>query len=151
MAPAAAPRPIYLHARREHAALCDEIKRTLTQEGIPAVNPVPDPGRDLADFARESRARIATARSCDALALIRGDGDERFFDELDEIGIDERERIEAARGARLPCAVLDRSGQKMPIDVSGFGIERFDLEHDDWRGRFHAWLDQARARPAAAP
>jgi hypothetical protein len=144
-------RPIYLHARREHAAICDEIKRTLTQDGIPAVNPVPDHGCDLADFARESRARIATARNCDALALIRGDGDERFYDELNEIGVDERERIEAVRGAPLPCAVLDRSGQSMPIDVSGFGIERFDLGQDDWRGRFHAWLGQARARPAAAP
>jgi hypothetical protein len=146
---AAAPRPIYLHARREHAAICDEIKRTLTQDGIPSVTPVPDPGRDIADFRRESRTRIETAKRCDALALIRGDGNERFIDELNEIGIDERERIEAARGVPLPCAVLDRSGQALPIDLSGFGIERFDVGHDDWRGKFHVWLGQVRARPAA--
>jgi hypothetical protein len=150
-APAAAPRPIYLHARREHAAICDEIKRTLTRDGIAAVSPMPNHGCDIGDFRRESRARIETAKRCDALALLRGDGDERFIDELNEIGIDERERIEAARGAPLPCAVLDRSGEMLPIDVSGFGIERFDLARDDWRGRFHDWLDQARARPAAAP
>jgi hypothetical protein len=150
-APPSAPRPVYLHARREYAAICDEIKRTLTQEGIPAVSPVPDHGLELADFRRESRARIKTARWCDALALLRGDGDERFIDELNEIGIDERARIEAVRGAPLPCAVLDRSGQSMPIDVSGFGIERFDLSRDDWHNKFHAWLNQNRARPAAAP
>ncbi len=94
---------------------------------------------------------IETAKRCDALALLRGDGDERFIDELNEIGIDERERIEAVRGAPLPCAVLDRSGQSMPIDVSGFGIERFDLSRDDWHNKFHAWLNQNRARPSAAP
>jgi len=149
-AAASPPRPIYLHARREHAAICDEIKRTLTQDGIHSVNPIPDHGRDLADFARESRARMETAKHCDALALIRGDGNDRFIDELSEIGIDERERIEAARGAPLPCAVLDRSGETLPIDVSGFGIERFDLARDDWRSRFHGWLDQTRARPPAA-
>jgi hypothetical protein len=150
VAPAAGPRPIYLHARREHAAICDEIKHTLTQDGISTVSPVPDHGREIADFTRESRARIETAKRCDALALIRGDGDERFIDELNEIGIDERERIEAARGSPLPCAVLDRSGQNLPIDMSGFGIERFDLGRVDWRGKFHVWLDQARARPAAS-
>jgi TIR domain len=149
--PWAAPRPIYLHARREYASICDEIKHALTQDGIPTVSPMPNQGHDIADFARESRARIATAKRCDALALLRGDGDERFIDELNEIGIDERERIEAARGAPLPCAILDRSGQTLPIDMSGFGIERFDLGRDDWRSKFHAWLAQARAHPAAAP
>lgn len=149
-APAAVPRPIYLHARPEHAAVCDEVKRTLLQDGIPAVSPMTDPGRDIADFARESRARIESAKRCDALALLRGDGDECFIDDLFEIGVDERERIQNARGAPLPCAVLDRSGQYLPVDLSGFGIERFDLGHDDWRGKFHGWLDQARARPGAA-
>ena len=132
-------------------SICDEVKRALSQDGIAAVSPVPDHGRDIADWRRESRARIETAKRCDALALLRGDGDELFIDDCMEIGIDERERIESARGAPLPCAVLDRSGQALPVDVSGFGIERFDLGRDDWRGKFHGWLNQNRARPAAAP
>jgi hypothetical protein len=45
--------------------------------------------------------------------------------------------------------VLDRSGEILPIDVSGYGIERFDLAQEDWRNRFHGWLDQARRQPAA--
>ena len=94
--------------------------------------------------------KISNANIFEA-TLTRDDARERFIDELNEIGIDERERIEAARGVPLPCAVLDRSGQNMPVDMSGFGIARFDLGRDDWRGKFHVWFDQARARPAAAP
>jgi hypothetical protein len=67
-----------------------------------------------------------------------------------DIGVDERERIQCARGAPLPCAVLDRSGERLPIDVSGLGIARFDLSNEDWRGKFHGWLEQARDQPAAA-
>jgi hypothetical protein len=149
-APAGGTRRIHLHARPEHAAVCDEVKRVLSQDGIAPLSAVADPGRDMADWTRESRARIETAKRCEALALVRGDGDERFIGDLLEIGVDERERIQAARGAALPCAVLDRSGQTLPIDVSGYGIERFDLASEDWRGRFNGWLEEARARPAAA-
>ena len=150
-APAAGPRRIYLHARPEYATVCDEVKRALSQDGIAPLSAVADPGRDMADWTRESRARIETAKRCDALALVRGDGDERFIDDLFEIGVDERERIQSARGAPLPCAVLDRSGQLLPVDLSGFGIERFDLGRDDWRGKFHGWLDQSRGPVVAAP
>lgn len=148
--PAIGPRRVYLHAAPKHAAVCDEIKRLLFEDGIPALSPIADPGRDIAEFARESRARIAAAKRCDALALLRGDDDERFMDDLYEIGVDERDRIEEARGTPLPCAVLDRSGQRLPIDVSGFGIERFDLGSDDWRSKFHLWLERSRAQPRAA-
>jgi hypothetical protein len=148
--PAAGTRRVYLHARPEYAAVCDEVKRALSQDGIAPLSAIADPGRDMADWTRESRARIEAAKRCDALALVRGDGDERFIGDLLEIGVDERERIQAARGAALPCAVLDRSGQILPIDVSAYGIERFDLASDDWRGRFHGWLERTRAQPAVA-
>ena len=59
--------------------------------------------------------------------------------------------IQSARGAPLPCAVLDRSGQALPIDVSSYGIERFDVAKDDWRGKFHGWLNKAQEASAAAP
>jgi hypothetical protein len=148
---AGGPRRIYLHARPEYAAVYNEVKRILSQDGITPISAVADPGHDIADWTRESRARIETAKRCDALALLRGDGDERFIGDLLEIGVDERERIQSARGASLPCAVLDHSGRVLPIDVSDYGIERFDLGDEDWRGKFHGWLDQARAQPVAAP
>jgi hypothetical protein len=97
--------------------------------------PIPD--RISPIGSGKAAKRIGFAKDCDALALLRGDGDERFDDDLQEIGIGERERIEAARGVPLPCAVLDRSRRNLPIDVSAFGIERFDLGKDDWRGAFH--------------
>lgn len=147
--PPIGPRRVYLHARAGQASLCDELKRVLTQRGIAPLSTVSDPGRELADWGRESRARMETAKHCDAMALVRADGDESFIGDLLEIGIDERERIQAARGAPLPCAVLDHSGQTLPIDVSGCGIERFDLADDSWSGRFRGWLDQFRAQPVA--
>jgi TIR domain len=144
------PRRVYLHARAGQASLCDQVKRALTQRGIAPLSTVADPGRNLSDWGRESRTRMATAKHCDAMALVRADGDDSFVGDLLEIGIDERERIQAERGAPLPCAVLDQSGQTLPIDVSGVGIERFDLADDSWSGRFRGWLDQLRAQPVAA-
>jgi hypothetical protein len=134
---------VYLHSRPESAVACDEVRRVLVEDGIAPLSTVPDPGRDIADWMRESRARIETAKRCDALALVRADNDERFIGDLLEIGVDERERIQSARGTPLPCAVLDSSGEELPIDVSDYGIERFDVGRDDWRGQFHGWLKQA--------
>jgi hypothetical protein len=145
----AAQRRIYLHARPENAAAYDEVKRALVQDGMAPLSTLPDPGRDIADWMRESRARIETAKRCDAMALVRADGDERFIGDLLEIGVDERERIQSVRGAPLPCAVLDRSGEALPIDVSSYGIERFDVASDDWRGKFHGWLNQAQQSAAS--
>jgi hypothetical protein len=144
-------RRVYLHARPEDALVYDEVKQILMLDGISPLTTMADPGRDLADWMRESRARIETAKRCDALALVRADGDERFIGDLLEIGVDERERIQTARGVPLPCAVLDRSGQALPIDVSSYGIERFDVASEDWRGKFQDWLKQPQERSADAP
>ena len=148
--PATSQRRIYLHGRPENAAKYDEVKSILLQDGIAPLSTAPDPGRDIADWMRESRARVETAKRCDALALVRAGGDERFIGDLLEIGVDERERIQSARGVPLPCAVLDCSGQALPIDVSGYGIERFDVAREDWCGRFHGWLNQTHERSATA-
>ena len=80
----------------------------------------------------------------------RGDDSGRFVGDLLDIGVDERERIASARGAPLPCAVLDKTGAELPIDVAPFGIEHFDVTRENWRGDFRQWLDAARARPADA-
>ena len=142
---------VYLHARPEHAGAYDEVKRILVEDGVAPLSAVADPGRDIADWMRESRARIETAKRCDAMALVRADGNEKFIGDLLEIGVDERERIQSARGAPLPCAVLDRSGESLPIDVSGYGIQRFDVGRDDWRSEFQGWLKQAQESSATAP
>jgi hypothetical protein len=60
-----------------------------------------------------------------------------------DIGVDERARIADARGAPLPCAVLDKTGTRMPLDVTSFGIEHFDIGRENWRGEFRQWLDAA--------
>jgi hypothetical protein len=55
-------------------------------------------------------------------------------------------------GAPLPCAVLDKIGDGLPVDLAQFGIERFDANKADWRGHFRAWLDAPHsARVGAAP
>ena len=93
---------------------------------------------------------MEAAKRCEAMALLRVDDGERFVGDLLDIGVSERERIAAARGAPMPCAVLDKTGAGLPIDVAAFGIERFDVNLTDWRGRFREWLDVARGRPAEA-
>jgi hypothetical protein len=144
------PHRIYLHARTEDAPVRDEVKRILTEDGIAPLTTETEPGGALANWNRESRIRIEAAKICDASALVRANDDERFEGDLLQIGIDERDRIQSSRGVPLPCAVLDRSGQKLPIDVSPFGIERFDLISPDWRGKFRGWLDSSREQSAAS-
>jgi hypothetical protein len=147
-APAGSRRRIYLHARPEHEPVNDNIRRKLQADGILPLCPVTDPGANLAEWLQKSQARMEAAKRCDAIALVRADGDDSFIGDLLEVGVDERERIETSRGAPLPCAVLDGSGQRsLPIDVSPWGIARFDLAQDDWPRQFHGWLDQAPARP----
>jgi hypothetical protein len=81
---------------------------------------------------------------------LRVDGGERFVGDLLDIGVDERERIASARGAPMPCAVLDKTGESLPLDVSPFGIERFDVNRETWRGEFRQWLDAAKAQKTVA-
>ena len=60
--------------------------------------------------------------------------------------------MSGARGAPLPCAVLDKIGDRLPIDLdlAQFGIERFDVTHTDWRSQFRTWLDVSRVGLAGA-
>jgi TIR domain len=142
---------IYLHARAGQAPVRDKVKRLLSHDGIALLTPPVDPGPGLADWKKESRNRIETAKHCDALALVRAnDDDDRFEGDLVQIGIRERERIWSDRGAPLPCAIFDQSGQSLPIDVAPFGIERFDLSNEDWPNRFRDWLDKPRDQLVAA-
>ncbi len=145
--PVGAHRRIYLHARPEQKPVNDSVRLRLAEDGIVPLGRISDPGPDLADWVRESQARMETAKDCDALALVRANEDDRFVPDLLEVGVYERERVESSRGAPLPCAVLDGSGrQPLPI-MARYGIARFDLAKEDWPRQFHGWLEQARQAP----
>ncbi|UGY16749.1 toll/interleukin-1 receptor domain-containing protein [Bradyrhizobium septentrionale] len=151
MKPIPASRRIYLHARSEHTEVFESVRRALAEKGITPLTAKHDAVRSLADWGQESRARVETAKRCSALVLLRGDGSESFVGDLLDIGVDERERIQAARGSPLPCAVLDQSGEPLPLDVSRFGIERFDICDASWRDNFGGWLAEVRQTLPASP
>jgi hypothetical protein len=148
--PPAGARRVYLHAPPEGESARADIGRALMSDGIMPLTTPTGAGKGPADFQREAHARMEAAKRCEALALLRIDDGERFVDDLLDIGVTERERIAAARGAPMPCAVFDKTGEGLPIDVALFGIERFDVNLTDWRGRFRDWLDAPRRRPLEA-
>jgi hypothetical protein len=148
--PANGTRRVYLHAHAEQGTARNEVQRQLTEFGITPLSAAINAGNALADWTRETNARFETAKRCDALALIRSDDNEGFIGDLLDVGVDERERIQSARGKPLPCAVLDQSGVPLPIDVSAYGIQRFDLGRENWRSEFRTWLDDVRAPDARA-
>jgi len=150
-APAGAQR-VYLHARPqpEYANLRNKVRGDLEQEGLKPlpVNPPAPAGKTLGDWSKEEQRRFEDAKRCAALALVRADDDEAFYDELYKIGVDERELIEARLGKPLPCAVLDGSGKQLEFDCPAYDISRFDLDQEDWRSEFRAWFKSRTQSPA---
>ncbi|MBV8439821.1 MAG: toll/interleukin-1 receptor domain-containing protein [Hyphomicrobiales bacterium] len=149
-APQSGAHRIYLHAPADCEPARVEIGRVLTQDGLVTLTARVSVEGGLASWQQESGARIETAKRCEALALLRPHDPDRFVGDLIDIGVDERARIADARGAPLPCAVLDNTGASMPIDVAPFGIEHFDVSRENWRGEFRRWLDAARPKRAEA-
>jgi hypothetical protein len=142
------PPRLYLHARSEYDALRQNVSDELRTAGCNVVTPVAaTTGGSMTDWATERRARIEAAQHCDALTLLRGSSDPAFRDELLDIAIDERERINTARGAPLPCAVLDAS--RAPFPMANFArsnsIALFDLGEPAWRSSFTAWVESSRS------
>ena len=144
MAAPSGARRIYLHAPADCELARADIGRVLTQDGIVPLMARASAGGGLAGWQRDSGARIEAAKRCEALALLRPNDGDRFVGDLLDIGVDERARIANARGTPLPCAVLDKTGASLPIDVTSFGIEHFDVSRENWRGEFRQWLDTAR-------
>jgi hypothetical protein len=146
---AIANRRVYIQARPEDGKLREELSGKLTAQGLtPLAAAAGTGGASLTDWTLESRLRIEAVKRCRALALVRPNNDEAFIGDLFEIGVDERERIQAGRGADLPCALLDASGRPMPIDVASLGIQSFDVSQPNWPGAFQSWLQSI--EPSAA-
>jgi hypothetical protein len=144
------PRRIYLYAPSDCEPARADIGRALAQDGIVPLTAQASAGGGLAGWQRDAGARMEAAKRCEALALLRADDSDRFVGDLIDIGVDECARIAAARGAPMPCAVLDKTGAKtLPIDVTPWGIERFDVNRETWRGEFRHWLDSSRGQTAA--
>jgi hypothetical protein len=149
-APAAPPqettgiRRVYLQARTDQATARSDVQRSLAPLGIVGLSIDANQGGTLTSWSEEAKARFETAKHCDALVLLRTDASPTFLGDLLQIGVDEREQIRSARKSALPCAVLDLSGQPLPLDVSTFGIKRFDLTRQNWSTEFAAWLEDVR-------
>ena len=144
-------RQIYLYAHPDDDSARIDIARALYHDHILPLTATHASARGrLPDWLSEDSGRLGEARKCEALALVRANGGDRFRSDLLYVGVTERERIAVARGARLPCAVLDKTGESLPIDVAPWGIERFDVNRAGWRGEFLAWLDAERASSSRA-
>jgi hypothetical protein len=146
----AGARRVYLHAPPGGESERTAIGRALESDGIVPLTAHVGTGKGLADFQREANARMKTVKRCEALALLRVNDGGSFVGDLLDIGVDERKRVSDARGLLMPCAVLDKTGEHLPIPIAQFGIERFDVNLPDWRGRFREWLDASCGRPADA-
>lgn len=145
------PSRIYFHARPEHASLREAIDCEPRGRGgcMIVAPPTAANGSDPAAWIDESKARITAASCCDALALLRPTADATFLADFLDVGVEERKRIRVARGAPLPCAVLDGSGAPLEADPASFGIERFDLGNPRRQGAFLAWINRNRPAPLA--
>ena len=129
----------------------DEVKRILLQDGVTPLSTVADPGRDIADWMRESRARMrppnAATRWRWCAPTATKDSSAICFKSVST----DANASQSTRGGSAAICGACSFGVTLPIDVSGYGIERFDVAGDDWPSEFQGWLNQAHERPAAAP
>jgi hypothetical protein len=140
-ASSASPTDAALQVRLLARRPCEDVAATLATANIRAmVAAISTPERDLTEWQAERRLSLALQDDFTALALVRTDTDKSFLDDLLDIGVDDRRRMEAQRGTALPCAVLDNSGHDFPVDLTPFGIRRFDLSSPDWLAGFQTWL-----------
>ncbi|MBV8440799.1 MAG: toll/interleukin-1 receptor domain-containing protein, partial [Hyphomicrobiales bacterium] len=142
------PRLVYLHAPPEGDAARREIGGVLSNDGFEPLTAQGATGDVLADWETEAKQRITMARHCEALALLRVGDASRFLNDLLGIGVEERKRISGSHGGPLPCAVLDKIGGGLPIDLARFGIARFDVNQPGRNNRFRSWLDASHGAAA---
>ncbi len=148
--PPGGPRRVYLHAQAECEQARADIGRILAGDGIVALSAPPVASPNIVGFQGDAAARLERARRCEALALLRDGDDERFVWDFLDIADDERRRMEVARGAPMPCAVLDRTGANLPVELTPYtDVTHFDITRGEWRGQFRQWLD-ASGGPVAA-
>jgi hypothetical protein len=128
--------------------LRNNLKTALEKDGFSAVTMDWGASPAMATMENESRARIEMAKRCDALAFVNADDRPAIIDDFLQVCVDERERIEAVRGAPLPCVVLDRSDGHLPFVPNEWGAQRIDVTRDGWRGELRNWIERAGDRCA---
>ncbi len=141
---------LYLHAPSADDAVRAQIAAQLREAGYIVVEPAGTPqlGDPLRNSLVERDARLAAARRCDALLMVRARAESSFDQgDLFDIGVDEREQIEAARGAAMPAAILDLA-ETPPPAMEAFGVSRLDARAHGWTQALASWLRQALAARA---
>jgi hypothetical protein len=134
---------LYVHSLPKHDLLRQSVSEKLSTVGCSIIPQVPAAGSiSPTEWRRERQDRMAAVKACDALTLVRGPED-FDFDDLVEIAIYERERVSAARGAAVPCAVLDASAELLPLpDIAQKNeIAHFNLHQPNWTASFRGWVD----------
>lgn len=141
------PRSIYLHGRASHRAEWRETRDQLLELGLEVrpLSPAPD---DDEGPAWPKLTRIASR--CQAMLLLGADQFE-LDDDLDVIGRDQRNLIQARFQRYLPCAVVDRKGLRSEAFVKAAavrGIEWLDGTKSGWTDDVPPWI--ARTAETAA-
>ena len=139
---------VYLHGRERESALwqrtADDLRRLDVE--VRPFNPAPDD-----DEGQEWESLSKVASRCEAMLLVGGDRYDLDAD-LDVVGRDRRNYIQAKFRKFLPCAVIDRAN----LGNAGFvraaqlrGIDWLDAGRADWGDAFRSWLGDAAQRAAA--
>ncbi|MEA3065661.1 MAG: hypothetical protein QOJ27_2113 [Sphingomonadales bacterium] len=141
------PRSIYLHGRASRRAEWHETRDQLLGLGMEVrpLSPVPDD-----DEGPAWRKLTHIASRCQAMLLLGADQFE-LDDDLDVIGRDQRNLIQARFQRYLPCAVVDRKGLRSDAFVNAAsirGIEWLDGTKSDWTDDVPPWIARTAATAA---
>jgi hypothetical protein len=133
------PRSIYLHGRASHRAEWGETRDQLLGLGMEVrpLTPAPDD-----DEGPAWPKLTSIASRCQAMLLLGADEFE-LDDDLDVIGRDQRNLIQARFQRYLPCAVVDRKGLRSEAFVNAAairGIEWLDGTRSGWTADVSPWI-----------
>jgi hypothetical protein len=138
---------LYLHARPEHAEVWQETRQLLEAAGFevrPKAPVIPTKAGKAMNEARH--ARLKACKECDALLILRPESGSWIDHEIATTGHNERAEIAALFDKWLPCAVIDRVGDNLPI-AQRFGISVVPATGLGWLLTLHSWLTAASSTP----
>lgn len=99
---------IYLHARKEHEPIWNQVSKMLQERGFLMSALAPDtPHGDAKSQERAKRERVEGMRKSDALLLLGSDNARSLNEDLTSIGRFDRMEARDQSNRLLPCAVLD--------------------------------------------